>query len=150
MTKPAEIMLGLELPDVDLWSDRVAVALGQNPGPFTGPGTNSYLIGTGSHRILLDPGQGEERYLAVLESALERTGCRGIQEIEGDSGAHLDKYSDPKTEHYAHMIEVISKHLGLTSLGYQRLGDMIEAIGMPREKLCTYCWNGEDLYCRKS
>jgi len=81
MTKPAPIMLGLELPDVDLWSDRVAVALGQNPGPFTGPGTNSYLIGTGSQRILLDPGQGEERYLAVLESALERCGCTGIQEI---------------------------------------------------------------------
>jgi glyoxylase-like metal-dependent hydrolase (beta-lactamase superfamily II) len=81
MTNTAVTMLGLELPDVDLWSDRVAVALGQNPGPFTGPGTNSYLIGTGSHRILLDPGQGEERYLAVLESALERAGCQGIQEI---------------------------------------------------------------------
>jgi glyoxylase-like metal-dependent hydrolase (beta-lactamase superfamily II) len=81
MTHSAATMLGLELPDVDLWSDRVAVALGQNPGPFTGPGTNSYLIGTGSHRILLDPGQGEERYLAVLESALERAGCQGIQEI---------------------------------------------------------------------
>ena len=81
MTKNAEIMLGLELPDVDLWSDRVAVALGQNPGPFTGPGTNSYLIGTGSHRILLDPGEGAEKYLPVLENALERAGCEGIQEI---------------------------------------------------------------------
>jgi len=81
MTKNAEIMLGLELPDVDLWSDRVAVALGQNPGPFTGPGTNSYLIGTGSHRILLDPGEGTERYLPVLENALDRAGCQGIQEI---------------------------------------------------------------------
>jgi glyoxylase-like metal-dependent hydrolase (beta-lactamase superfamily II) len=81
MTKNAEIMLGLELPDVALWSDRVAVALGQNPGPFTGPGTNSYLIGTGSHRILLDPGEGAEAYLPVLESALDRAGCVGIQEI---------------------------------------------------------------------
>lgn len=75
------IMLGLELPDVARWSERVTVALGQNPGPFTGPGTNSYLIGSGSRRILLDPGQGEERYLAVLEDALERSGCDGIQEI---------------------------------------------------------------------
>jgi glyoxylase-like metal-dependent hydrolase (beta-lactamase superfamily II) len=81
MTKTAAIMLGLELPDVDLWSDRVAVALGQNPGPITGPGTNSYLIGTGSHRILLDPGEGAEGYLAVLEKALDRAGCEGIQEI---------------------------------------------------------------------
>jgi hypothetical protein len=60
MTKSAATMIGLELPDVDCWSDRVVVALGQNPGPFTGPGTNSYLIGTGSLRILLDPGEGEE------------------------------------------------------------------------------------------
>jgi glyoxylase-like metal-dependent hydrolase (beta-lactamase superfamily II) len=81
MTKNAEVMLGLELPDVALWSDRVAVALGQNPSPFTGPGTNSYLIGTGSHRILLDPGEGSEKYLPVLESALDRAGCEGIQEI---------------------------------------------------------------------
>jgi glyoxylase-like metal-dependent hydrolase (beta-lactamase superfamily II) len=81
MTKNAEVMLGMELPDVALWSDRVAVALGQNPSPFTGPGTNSYLIGTGSHRILLDPGEGTETYLPVLESALDRAGCEGIQEI---------------------------------------------------------------------
>jgi glyoxylase-like metal-dependent hydrolase (beta-lactamase superfamily II) len=81
MTKNAEIMLGLELPDVALWSDRVAVALGQNPSPFTGPGTNSYLIGSGSHRILLDPGEGSEKYLPVLEKALDRAGCQGIQEI---------------------------------------------------------------------
>ena len=81
MTKSAPTMIGLELPDVDRWSDRVIVVLGQNPGPFTGPGTNSYLIGTGSHRILLDPGEGKERYLPVLESALERAGCEGIQEI---------------------------------------------------------------------
>jgi glyoxylase-like metal-dependent hydrolase (beta-lactamase superfamily II) len=81
MTKNAEIMLGMELPDVALWSDRVAVALGQNPSPFTGPGTNSYLIGSGSHRILLDPGEGSEKYLPVLEKALDRAGCEGIQEI---------------------------------------------------------------------
>jgi len=81
MTKNAEIMLGLELPDVAVWSDRVAVALGQNPSPFTGPGTNSYLIGTGSHRILLDPGEGADKYLPVLEDAMDRAGCQGIQEI---------------------------------------------------------------------
>ncbi len=81
MTKSAPTMIGLELPDVDVWSDRVVVALGQNPGLFTGPGTNSYLIGTGSHRILLDPGDGNERYLPVLEEALARAGCQEIQEI---------------------------------------------------------------------
>jgi len=74
-------MLGLQLPDVDRWSDRVVVALGQNPGAFTGPGTNTYLIGTGKRRILLDTGQGRDAYLPVLDSALELAGCEGIQEI---------------------------------------------------------------------
>jgi glyoxylase-like metal-dependent hydrolase (beta-lactamase superfamily II) len=74
-------MLGLQLPDVDRWSDRVVVALGQNPGAFTGPGTNTYLIGTGKRRILLDTGQGMDSYLPVLDAALEQAGCEGIQEI---------------------------------------------------------------------
>jgi glyoxylase-like metal-dependent hydrolase (beta-lactamase superfamily II) len=73
-------MIGLELPDVDAWSDRVWVALGQNPSVFTGPGTNTYLVGTGSQRILLDTGSGHAEYLPVLEDALTRAGCE-IQEI---------------------------------------------------------------------
>ena len=76
----APVMLGLSLPDVDAWSERVVVALGQNPGPFTGPGTNTYLVGTGRRRLLLDPGQGVPAYLPVLERALARADC-SIQEI---------------------------------------------------------------------
>jgi glyoxylase-like metal-dependent hydrolase (beta-lactamase superfamily II) len=64
-------MLGLEMPDIDQWSERVTVVLGQNPGPFTGPGTNTYVIGTGSDRILLDAGQGLPAYLDVLARALD-------------------------------------------------------------------------------
>ena len=79
-SKP-QIMLGMELPDIDVWSDRVIVALGQNPSAFTGPGTNTYLVGTGSERILLDPGQGIDLYLPILEAALERAGGIRIQEI---------------------------------------------------------------------
>jgi len=80
MGKPP-VMLGTELPDVDVWSDRVIVALGQNPSAFTGPGTNTYLIGTGGQRLLLDPGQGIDVYLPVLEAALERAGGVELQEI---------------------------------------------------------------------
>jgi glyoxylase-like metal-dependent hydrolase (beta-lactamase superfamily II) len=69
------------MPDVDVWSDRVTVALGQNPSAFTGPGTNTYLIGTGRRRLLLDPGEGRESYLPVLERALERAGCEGIDAV---------------------------------------------------------------------
>ena len=74
-------MLGLELPDVARWSDRVVVALGQNPGPFTGPGTNTYLVGRGPRRILLDTGSGAPSYLPVLERALAECGAEGLQEI---------------------------------------------------------------------
>jgi ribonuclease/clavin/mitogillin len=77
----APVLLGTRMPDVSVWSDRVAVALGQNPSAFTGPGTNTYLIGTGPERILLDPGQGIPSYLPVLEQAMTETGCRSFQEI---------------------------------------------------------------------
>jgi glyoxylase-like metal-dependent hydrolase (beta-lactamase superfamily II) len=77
----APVMLGMKLPDVDVWSERVVVALGQNPSAFTGPGTNTYLVGTGPERILLDPGQGVPGYLPVLERAMERAGALRIQEI---------------------------------------------------------------------
>ena len=76
----APVLLGTVLPDVDVWSPRVTVALGQNPSLFTGPGTNTYLVGTGRERILLDTGQGVSAYLPVLATALERAGCT-IQEI---------------------------------------------------------------------
>jgi glyoxylase-like metal-dependent hydrolase (beta-lactamase superfamily II) len=77
----APVMLGMEMPSVDRWSERVVVALGQNPSAFTGPGTNTYLVGSGEERILLDTGDGRAEYLPVLEAAMEQAGCRSIQEI---------------------------------------------------------------------
>jgi glyoxylase-like metal-dependent hydrolase (beta-lactamase superfamily II) len=74
-------MLGTRLPDVDVWSERVTVALGQNPGLFTGPGTNTYLVGTGRRRILVDTGAGADAYPDVLARAMRRAGCDGLQEI---------------------------------------------------------------------
>ncbi len=71
-------MIGIELPAVDRWSERVAVVLGQNPGPFTGPGTNTFIVGTGESRLLLDTGDGRAEYVDLLEGALDREcgGCR--------------------------------------------------------------------------
>jgi amidophosphoribosyltransferase len=40
------------------------------------------------------------------------------------------------------MVEHIGKGMGVTSLQYQKLEPMVKAIGMPRDKVCTYCWNG--------
>ena len=42
------------------------------------------------------------------------------------------------------MIEMIREELNFTSLRYHRIDDMIEAIGLPAEKICTYCWSGEE------
>lgn len=64
-------MIGLAMPDVDVWSERVVTVLGQNPGPFTGPGTNTYIVGTSRRPILLDTGQGLPEYLPLLERALD-------------------------------------------------------------------------------
>jgi amidophosphoribosyltransferase len=42
------------------------------------------------------------------------------------------------------MVEVIRQSLNLTTLRYQRLEDLVAAIGLPKEKLCTYCWDGAE------
>jgi len=63
-------MMGLKLPDHARLSPRVATVLGHNPGPFTGPGTNTYLVGTSTRPILLDTGVGVERWAANLPIAL--------------------------------------------------------------------------------
>ncbi|MEW6273228.1 MAG: MBL fold metallo-hydrolase [Thermodesulfobacteriota bacterium] len=73
-------MIGLRMPDVDVWSERVVTVLGQNPGPFTGPGTNTYLVGRSKRPLLLDTGQGLPQYLPLLERALDEH--RDAGEIE--------------------------------------------------------------------
>lgn len=69
-------MLDSGMPDIARWSSRVVVVLGQNPGLFTGPGTNTYIVGTGSKRLLLDTGQGVAAWLEFLDQAL-REDCQG-------------------------------------------------------------------------
>ena len=61
---------GMSLPGIERWSSRVVVVRGLNPGPMTGPGTNTYLVGTGSRPLLLDTGAGIAGYVELLERAL--------------------------------------------------------------------------------
>ena len=72
---------------------------------------------------------------------------RVIAKLEGTetpSEEVLKSYTDPDSEKYATMIEEIRKQLNFTTLQFNRLDDMLEAVGIPAEKLCTYCWNGEE------
>ena len=68
-----------------------------------------------------------------------------IRSVEGEDPATVEKYKDPDGEPYQRMVEHLRNELGLSSLAFQRLDDLVAAIGLPREKLCTYCWTGEDV-----
>jgi amidophosphoribosyltransferase len=75
-------------------------------------------------------------------SEMDLAGRRAAHELEGGEPEDLSKYTDPDSEPYCAMVESIRERLGLTTLQYQRLDDLVEAIGLPKEKLCTYCWDG--------
>jgi amidophosphoribosyltransferase len=75
-------------------------------------------------------------------SDLDLAGLRAIHEMEGDDPQNLEEYADPDSDRHCAMVEAVRERLGLTSLRYQRLDDLVEAIGLPKEKLCTYCWDG--------
>ena len=67
-----------------------------------------------------------------------------IQELEGDEGqTHLDEYTDASTERGKCLLHSICEKMGFDSLGYQSLEGLLEAIGIDRDKICTYCWNGK-------
>jgi amidophosphoribosyltransferase len=71
---------------------------------------------------------------------------RVIAKIEGDdvSAEVLKEYSDPDSERYGRMNEEIRKELNFTSLRYHRLDDLMESVGIDKECLCTFCWNGQE------
>jgi len=64
-----------------------------------------------------------------------------INQLKGTEEVDLEKYSEPESEEYKEMVERIRKNLGLTSLKFQKLNDLVDAIGLPKEKLCTHCWD---------
>ena len=67
-----------------------------------------------------------------------------IYELEGEEGLrHLDEYSDPSTQRGKNLRQTISTKLHFASLEFQTLEGLIEAIGLPADKVCTYCWTGK-------
>ena len=80
-------------------------------------------------------------------SEMELAARQAIKELEGENVSlqDLSQYTRQETEKYNAMEDRIRKRLNLTTLKYQRLEDLVEAVNLPREKLCTYCWNGEEI-----
>ena len=70
---------------------------------------------------------------------------RKIQDLEGDEGQkHLEEYADASTERGKCLLHSICEEMGFDSLGYQSLDGLLEAIGIDRDKICTYCWTGKE------
>jgi endoribonuclease LACTB2 len=109
-------MIGLKLPDYARHSPRVATVLGQNPSAFTGPGTNTYIVGTSSRPLLLDTGQGVAVYIDLLEAAMKELSNSNELERIVLTHAHVD-------------------HLGGVKQVTERFGSM-EVLKMP--------WDGHD------
>lgn len=79
------------------------------------------------------------------KSDMDLIARRVVRELEGEEGdKHLDEYADSSTERGKCLLKSICEQMGFDSLGYQSLAGMIEAIGIPAEKICTYCWTGRE------
>jgi amidophosphoribosyltransferase len=76
------------------------------------------------------------------KSDLELITRRIIKDLEGDDSKNLDKYSTTDSPEYQRMVEEIGKRLGLTSVKFAKLENLIESIGMPKCKVCTHCFDG--------
>ena len=78
-------------------------------------------------------------------SAMELLARKTIQELEGeDAEKYIAEYAESTTERGQCLAKAICEKLGFDSLGYQSLEGLLEAIGIDREKICTYCWNGKE------
>ena len=79
-------------------------------------------------------------------SEMELITRKVISELEGGEVTDevLKEYADYNSPKYDRMVEEIRKKLNFTTLRFHRLDDMIEAVGLPECKLCTYCWNGKE------
>ncbi len=83
------------------------------------------------------------KFALSTRSIDELAARRAIRELEGRDTEDIGDYLDDRSEKYRKMVDWIAKELDVTTLRYQRIDDMVEAIGLPREKLCLHCWIGD-------
>jgi len=84
-------------------------------------------------------------YNLSTRSIHELAARKAIKSLEGKDVEDVSEYLDHTTKKYQKMVDWIARDLGVTSLKYQLLDDMVKAIGLPKNKLCLYCWTGKEL-----
>ena len=80
------------------------------------------------------------------KSPLELITRRIIKELEGDENKNLEKYATTDSPEYQKMVQIIAERFGLSSLKFNTLETLIEAIGLPKCKVCTHCFDGSSCF----
>ena len=83
------------------------------------------------------------KFCLSTRSTAELAARKAIKALEGKDVEDITPYLDTKSEKYKKMVDWIAKDLDVTTLRYQTVEDMVAAIGLPKEKLCLYCWTGQ-------
>ena len=83
---------------------------------------------------------------STSRSRLDLAGRSVINEIEVGEEENLDEYYTPGSKEHVEMVDRIRQRLRLTTLQYQKLDDLVDAIGLPKEKLCTHCWDNSSSF----
>ncbi len=79
---------------------------------------------------------------SASKTEMELITRRVVKELEGDSTKNLHLYMDENTKQYASLVEAIRKHLGVDTLKFNTIGTIAKAIGLPKERICTHCFDG--------
>lgn len=79
-------------------------------------------------------------------SSLDLATHRAVKQLENKEGVDMKAYSDCNSQQYKAMVDAIREDLDLTSLTFQQLDDLVKAIGLPKDKLCTHCWDGSSYF----
>ena len=80
------------------------------------------------------------------KSDMELITRRVIKELEGDDSKNLELYAKTDSPQYKKLVEVIANKFGLTSLRFNKLETLVEAIGLPKEQICTHCFDGSSKF----
>ncbi len=80
------------------------------------------------------------------KSDLELIARRIIGDFEGDPNTNLERYATTGTPEYERMVTEIGRRLGLTTLKFSKIEDLVESIGLPKCQICTHCFDGSSMH----